>query len=369
MEACSNAVVDAGLPLSDIDGLSTSTVQPYANAGRVDGVDLVSPAYLAPALGLSDVSWSNDDPRLIGNSLVAAIHALVGGKCRYALVWRALSFPRGEEYGQVDPSKVSGRLQFFVPYGYTDTGASAYASVCRRYMELYGATREHMATLVVNSRRNALLNEKGYWYNHDPEPLTKEQYLSAQVVAEPLCVHDADLPVQACVAYVLTKADRAKAGPHTAYVVGYGQGSGAAGLSQFGGALEPYQEVARSIGDSLWESTGLQPHDIDTVDLYDGFSPFVYLYLEGLGFCNEGEACRFIQDDRTDLGGELPLNTSGGSLGEGRVHGAAHISEAVLQAMGRAGARQVKDAYLTLSTVGFRHGGQGQAMVFSREPL
>ncbi len=182
-------------------------------------------------------------------------------------------------------------------------------------------------------------------------------------------MHDADLPVQTCVAYVLTKADRAKAGPHTAYVVGYGQGSGAAGLSQFGGALEPYQEVARSIGDSLWESTGLQPHDIDTVDLYDGFSPFVYLYLEGLGFCNEGEACRFIQDGRTNLGGELPLNTSGGSLGEGRVHGAAHISEAVLQAMGRAGARQVKDAYLTLSTVGFRHGGQGQAMVFSREPL
>ena len=367
-EACAKAIADAGLRVSDIDGLSTSTSQPFANAGNVDGVDLVSPAFLIPALGISDASWVNRDPGLIGSSIVAAIHALVAGECQYALVWRALSFPPGEEYGLTDPSRITGALQLTVPYGYTDTGASAYASLYRRYMGLYGATREHMASLVVNSRKNARLNANAYW--RTAASLTVDGYMAAPVTAEPLCVHDSDLPVQACASYVLTSADRAREAPAAAYVVGYGQGGAAsAGLRQFAGALEPYRDVARAIGQSLWGSTGLSAADIDTANLYDGFSPFVYLYLEGLGFCGEGEAYEFIQGGRIELGGEMPLNTSGGSLGEGRVHGSAHISEAVLQAMGRAGPRQVDGASVTLSTVGFRHGGLGQAIVFSRECL
>ncbi|MCL0101655.1 thiolase family protein [Dehalococcoidia bacterium] len=367
VEACSKALKDAELRIADIDGLSTSTSQPFANAGDIDGVDFVTPEFLSQEMSISGAVWVNGDPGLIGSSFIAAAHALAARKCKYALVWRALSFPKNEAYGLIDPSSATGGSRLTVPYGYTDSGAAAYASVLSRYMARYGAGRGDMATLVVNSRHNALLNPHAY---HRSQALAHDEYLRAPFVAEPLCIHDSDVPVQACIAYVLTTADRARSAPSAAYLVGYGQaGAASAGLRQFAGALESYQEAARLIGHSLWESTGLTVADIDTANLYDGFSPFVYLYLEGLGFCAEGEAYEFVKSGRIALGGELPLNTSGGSLGEGRVHGAAHISEAVLQAMGRAGSRQVQGVSIALSTVGFRHGGLGQAMLFSRECL
>ena len=146
--------------------------------------------------------------------------------------------------------------------------------------------------------------------------------------------------------------------------MGYGDGSHP---STKQGPLEEFQLFAGSIGKELWQSTGMGPDDIDTANLYDGFSFVVYLYLEALGFCGEGEAFEFVQGSRTSLKGPLPLNTSGGNLGEGRLHGAAHITEAVLQAQGRAGVRQVSDAHLTLATAGIR--SWGQAFVFSHEPL
>ena len=367
VEACAAAVADAGLLTADIDGVSTAALQPFSNAGVQDGRDFVTPAYLVPELGLTDVSWTNDDPGKIGSSFLAAIDAVAAGECKYALVWRALSFPRGERYSGVDPGKAAGSLQFFVPYGYTDAGPPAYSHIYRRYMERYGATREHMASFVVNNRTNALINERGYWRNYRPEPLSREEYLNGRMIADPFCIHDCDLPVQGCAAYVLTSSERANAGPHNpAYIVSCGDGGDPASLYVGQGPLEAFQEFVSRVGKSLWESSGLGPRDVATANLYDGFSFVVYLYLEGLGFCKEGEGPEFVQGGRVSLKGELPLNTSGGNLGEGRLHGAAHITEAVLQAMGRAGPRQVKDAAITLAAVGIR--SWGQAVLFSRDP-
>ena len=94
---------------------------------------------------------------------------------------------------------------------------------------------------------------------------------------------------------------------------------------------------------------------------------YMYLWLDGLGFCREGEAPYFIQDGRIARGGELPLNTGGGNLGEGRLHGAPHISEAILQAAGRAGERQMPDASLTLAAI--MPPSIGQVVMFSAWPL
>jgi acetyl-CoA acetyltransferase len=79
--------------------------------------------------------------------------------------------------------------------------------------------------------------------------------------------------------------------------------------------------------------------DVQVAQVYDGFSPFVWYWLEALGFCGKGEAHSFTRDGRIQLGGSLPINTFGGNLGEGRLHGFGHVREGALQVMGRAGER------------------------------
>ena len=366
VEACAKAIADAGLTFNDIDGVSSYPDQPYGNAGNVDGLNFVTPNWLTAAMGLPNITWSHRNNVFVGSSFIEAINAVAGGSTKYCLVWRSLTFPKGERYGQTAPEQAAGPSQWEYPYGYTGPGPASRAVIYRRYMEKYGATREHMATHIVNNRKNALMNEKGYWYNYRPEPLTVEDYLNARMVTDPFCLYDCDIPVHGCAAWVLTTGDRAKEAPNgAAYVVGTALGVGVRDVTL--GPLESDQVGCAVVGKRLWENTGLSPKDIDTADLYDSFSVYVYINLEGYGFCKEGEAFEWIQGGRIALGGEMALNTSGGNSGEGRLHGATHISEAILQAMHRAGPRQVKDAKLTLSAVG--PPSASQAVVFSHEPL
>ncbi|MCL0102051.1 thiolase family protein, partial [Dehalococcoidia bacterium] len=373
VEACQQAISDAGLSPNDIDGICTADVQPYANAGHQDGIDFVSPSYIIPALSLTDIRWSHRDQGFLASSFSSASESVAAGQCTNVLLWRAMSFPHGQRYGQVDPVKAGGVAQFLLPYGNTGTGPPNHAYTYRRYMDRYGASRKHMASFICNNRENALFNEKGYWFNYRPEHLAVEEYMNGRMVADPFCIHDCDVPVQGCAAYVITTRERAKYAPNNAaYVVGFSKftdGISEASRSSSLGPLETLQKISRGIGDSLWEETGLKPRDISTANLYDGFSYFVYLWLEGLGFCNEGEAFDYVQDGRVSISGELPLNTSGGNLGEGRMHGAPHITEAALQVMGRAGTRQIKDSALSLYAIGMNQSGIGRAAILSREPL
>ena len=368
VQACRKAIADAGLVPDDIDGLITFPEPGDHSPGVAlrDGIEIVTPRYIFRALDLTEVSWSRIDHVFIGNAFIEAANAVAAGACNYALVWRALTFPKGIRYGQTTQTQASGREQFSYPYGYTGPGPASRAVIYRRYMDKYGATREDMATHIVNNRNNALLNEKGYWYNHRPEAITVDDYLNSRMVADPFCLYDCDIPVHGCAAWVLTAADRVSAAPNKpAYLIGYvDKGLSVRHVSS--SPLEENQEAGLSAGKRLWDVTGLRPTDITTANVYDGFSLYVYLWLEALGFCGEGEAFEFVQDGRTKLGGKLPLNTSGGNLGEGRLHGAAHITESILQVMGRAGERQVNDASLALCAVG---PPGGQTMIFSQNPL
>jgi acetyl-CoA acetyltransferase len=116
----------------------------------------------------------------------------------------------------------------------------------------------------------------------------------------------------------------------------------------------------------MWRRAGLGPEDVDVAQLYDGFSPSTYYWLEAAGFCPEGEAARFVQDGRIALGGELPVNTFGGSLSEGRLHGMGHIAEAVRQVTGRAGPRQVGGAEVAIALDGSPL-MRGSGVVFTSE--
>jgi acetyl-CoA acetyltransferase len=148
---------------------------------------------------------------------------------------------------------------------------------------------------------------------------------------------DCDIPVQGAVAILLTTADRARSlKPRPAYLAGYGQRLHFEVAGRIG-SLADYIEGGRSSAKLTWERSGFGPQDVDVAQIYDGFSASVIYGLESYGFCKEGEALDFIQDGRIALDGELPLNTFGGSLGTGRIHGLWHIIEGALQASGRAG--------------------------------
>jgi acetyl-CoA acetyltransferase len=173
--------------------------------------------------------------------------------------------------------------------------------------------------------------------------------------------------VQGAVAIVLTTAERARdLQPQPAYVAGYGQRLAFEVAGRIG-SLSNYMEAGSSSARLTWERSGFTPQDVDVAQIYDGFSASVIYGLESYGFCGEGEALDFIQDGRIELDGELPLNTFGGSLSSGRIHGLWQIIEGALQVSGRAEERQVKDA--KVSFVGASAPiVQGTTFIFVDEP-
>jgi acetyl-CoA acetyltransferase len=254
---------------------------------------------------------------------------------------RAMGLPRGQ-YHAAPGAEVSGEAQYFAPYhlfAATQTHALAY----QRYQRRYGAQREHMATLAVNSRENALRNEMAFFHDR---PLTVEDYMSARMISSPLCLYDCDIPVFGAAAIVLCSRDRARDCQNApAYVLGFGQQTSR--QPRLGGSLytlHDYMELGGRTASRVWESAGIGPKEVNVAELYDGFSPSVWYWLEAAGFCEEGEAFQFIQGGTIALDGDLPVNTFGGSLSEGRMHGMGHVIEAVRQVSGRAAARQVLGA-------------------------
>ena len=370
LDAIRAALDDAGLDVSDVDGLATYPESPVFGSPHVDGVDVVSTALMARLLGISEqVRWHTETHALIPNTFVEAANAVAAGACRCAVVFRSMHNPGGR-YNAFTSDRAGGNRQFTAPYG-MHRGYQYYGSAYHRYMHRYGARREHMATLVVNNRDNASRNPRAYFRD---QPLAVQDYLDARMLADPVCLLDCDLPVDGALAVVLVPAERARElGRPAAHLAGFSQYAGGAGgmvsreLS-LGPPLEHLQAGARGVMDRLWQDSGLSPRNVDVAQLYDGYSFFVYWWLEASGFCGEGEAFAFVQDGRIAPGGELPLNTFGGQLGEGRLHGMGHIAEAVLQASGRAGARQVPDAAVSLAVVGPVNDGSA-ALLFTREPV
>ncbi len=349
-EAALAAIADAGLTVADIDGLATvPTVPSYANSALSsrEGVDVVSVAGMVDLLDIAEqITRFSNGSALVTNSLFEAANALAAGACTYALVWRAVHVPPGR-YSNVTSRYVSGNDQFQVPYGFTSP-VSWHAMTAQRYMALYGATRDHFATFIVDNRQKTNLNPKAYFFG---TPLTREEYLNARMISDPLTIYDCDIPVDGCAAVILTTAERAQDLRHPpAFITAYAQTT----IPSRAGFIDPefLWEGGEHLARKLWQAAGIGPQDVGAAMLYDGFSIFVFFWLEALGFCPRGEAFRFIADGRTTLGGELPLNTSGGSLGEGRLHGMSHIAEAALQVMGRAEARQVPDIEHVVATVG-----------------
>ncbi len=327
VEAARAAMADAGIGPEDVDGYVGEPEAPNRAAPHQDGYDEVSVAYAARLLRLDRLAFAVD-VKTVGSWVATAAAALSAGLCRTLLVVRALTFTRGGAYNLASAPTIGGAEQFAAPYGLGALGAR-HALWFRRYMHEHGATREDLYRVVQRSRDLALANPYAVWRDRS---VTRDEYMSAPPIADPMCRFDCDMPVTGAVALVMTRAEAASSAPN-------------------GAAMIMACEF-RPAGAPLLPVGGFELADLDCAQLYDGFSPFVFRWLERMGVAPDGQATRFVADGGTAPDGPLPLNTFGGSLGEGRLRGIGHLREGVHQMRGTAGPRQLDHARTCLVQVG-----------------
>ncbi len=241
------------------------------------------------------------------------------------------------------------------------------ALVYNEYLQRFGASREALAAVLVEARKNGSRIPWSYWHGR---PLSADEYLAAPLINDPICRYDCDIPVDGVAAFVFTSAERPRDLPNPpVYVAGYASGSPASRRLPLHWPLDDIMSVGAETARRLWTHAGIGPGDVDLPQLYDGFSPFIYFWLEVLGFCPVGEAHRFVQDGGidSDLAGALPVLSGGGALGNGRMHGVPQMLECYLQLSRRAGDRQRANATVGLACHASPH--FGGAVVYSAEPF
>ena len=334
------AIADAGLLVEDVDGFVSSSLLPSAGGhGAEDGVSVVSSAWLAQHLNATPSYVAGfDGIGQLSGSVGIAVNAVASGAARYVLVHRALHNPGGA-YHRNPMENAQGPQQWTAPQGFFGPLAMI-ALPYNEYLQRYGASRESMAAVVVEARKNGARIPWSFWFER---PLSGEDYLAAPMLADPLCRYDCDIPVDGVAAFLLTSAARAKDLPHRpVYVSGYASGVPPRRRLPLHWPLDDILDGGKSMARRLRAQAGIAPNDVDLPQVYDGFSPLVWFWLEVLGFCPVGEAHRFVEDGGidSDQTAAIPALSGGGALGNGRMHGIPQMLECYLQLAGRAGARQ-----------------------------
>jgi acetyl-CoA acetyltransferase/uncharacterized OB-fold protein len=347
IEACRMAVADAGLTMSDIDGLSTYPGGPASSGFSEGGV---------PALEESlrvRPTWFNGSMETPGQggSVVNAMLAVAAGLCRHVLCFRTVWESSANDRRRSQPP-TSARLE-----GDFSTWRHVYGAMsaanwigmnASNHFHKYGTTRDALAAVALNARRNAALNPAAIYR----EPLTIDDYYAARMITTPFGLYDCDVPVDGSVAVVVSAKDAARDGPHPPILVESVGTQIIERLSWDQGTLS-HEPQTQGPAAHLWSRSSLTPKDVHVAELYDGFTFNCLSWIEALGFCGIGEIGDYLADpDRISLGGELPLNTFGGQLSAGRTHGYGYIHEAVVQLRGDAGARQVANAEVAVVSTG-----------------
>jgi acetyl-CoA acetyltransferase len=361
------AVADAGLAVADVDGFTTGSILPSSGGqASVDGVSIVTANWMAEALGVNPRFCAGfQGYGQIPGSVTLAVNAIASGAADVVVVHRALHNPPRGRYHSNPMTRAAGSAQWGAPQGFFGP-LSMIALPYNEYLQRYGASRESMANVVVEARENGARIPWSYWYHR---PITADEYLDARVLSDPICMYDCDIPVDGVAAFVFTTAERARDLPHPpVYVGGFAQGHPERHRLPMHWPLDDIMDVAAETCARLWAHSGLSVDDVDLPQLYDGFSPFVYFWLEALGYCPVGEAHRFVQDGgiRAHDGG-LPVLSGGGALGNGRMHGVPQMLECYLQLSRRAGDRQRAGASIGVACHSSPH--FGGAVVYSAEPF
>jgi acetyl-CoA acetyltransferase len=348
------AVADAGLELSDVDGFATFGPN-----------DSISPNLLAPALGVTNMSYYVD--QWLGGSvslsvLGQATLAVSAGVADCVVCYRALN---GRSQIRMNGSGAARmQLPWDMPFkmaGGVMAPAQEIALAARAHMQRYGTAHEDLGRIAVLSRNHALDNDRAMMR----KPLTLDDYLASRWIVDPFRLFDCCLETDGAVAIVVTSAERARDLPHRPVLVqGAAWGGGVNVVNS--GHTDLSDSPARLIAPRLYESAGLGPDDIEFAELYDCFTYNVLSQIEGYGFAEPGGVPDMLADGAFDRGtGSLPINTHGGLLSEGYLHGMNHVYEAVQQIRGEAGHRQVErhDVALVTGQLGYVSGYSSAAVL------
>ena len=330
------AVADAGLKMSDIDGICTASVSSTMWSMAVPEYLGINPRFL--------------DGTMIGGSsfvahLMPAMLALQSGQCNAVLVCYG-STQRTATLGRKEMN-ASRRVLDPMPYEHPFDPvmpASAYALAAARHMHQYGTTRKQLAEIAVAARAWAQLNPEAFMR----DPLSIDDVLSARMVCDPLSVRDCCLVTDGGGAYVLVRADRAKDLPNKpVYVLGNGT---ATWHRQIACMPDLTVTAATQSGQEAYAMAGLSAKDMNVLALYDAFTINTLLFLEDLGFCQKGEGGAFVENGGIAPGGRLAVNTNGGGLScvHPGMYGIFCLIEAARQLRGEGGARQVQGAQTAL---------------------
>ena len=353
---CLAALQDCGVRSADIDAIFEYQV----------GTESPKCHYVQRLLGIGDLAVYTD---IMGTGasgfagVVAALGAIESGACEVALVFRSMQQQAGNTgSASGDPVAHAGSSplheEILAPYGMFGIIPATALRMCRRAHE-YGSRPEHYGYIALNARRWASLNERAM----QRQQITMDDYLGSKMLCDPLRLFDCDYPVSGSCALIITTLERARDLRHRPVAVSaYAQ---ATGSGDWVHAPDFLHGGAPRCAQRLWQRSGMQPQDIDLAQLYDGFTFSTMTWIEALGFCGYGEAGDWLdQGRRIGPGGELPLNTNGGQLAEGRLHGLSSVAEAVLQLRGTCGARQVPGAQTAAVTVSW--GAQCAGMIVTQ---
>jgi acetyl-CoA acetyltransferase len=335
VDAIKEALNDAGLTVGQIDGVFT---YPGKMSGYL-GFSPVSSDEIIEVLGIQS-KWHTgaaEQPAQLA-AIASAAMAIRQGLCRHVIcfrtVYEAAALARPEEYPPIKRDHVDGMSQWTSPF-WAFSASCWIAQYAMRHMHRYGMTREQLAQVALNASRNAMLNPRARAITK--ELLTLEKYLSARMVTSPFCLYDCDRYTDASTAIIVSAGDaldEVKAQPIRIAAV-----SGSVNRYSWDQVEWP---ASYETGADLWTRTDYKPKDVNTVQFYDGFAFLPLTWLEGLGFCNKGEAHHFIEGGkRIAIDGELPMNTHGGQLGAGRLHGFGFAHESVIQLRKQGGERQI----------------------------
>ncbi len=346
LDAVREAIADAGLTLDQIDGVATypGKMSTFLGFSPVSADDVIE------ILGLN-TRWhigAAEATAQLG-AIAEAAMAVKAGLARHVLcfrtVYEAAALARPEEFPPMERRKdVSGNSQWVSPFG-AFSAANWTAQFAMRHMKRYGLTREQLAQVALNDHANAARNPRAIV----KKPLTMDEYMAARMISSPFCLYDCDRFTDASTVLIVSAGDALDEIKTTPIRIAASAGS----VERYSWDQAEWAS-AYPTGRDLWKNTDYTAKDVDTVQFYDGFAFQPITWLEGLGFCDVGEGGQFLAGGkRTALDGELPMNTGGGQLGWGRLHGFGFAYESVVQLRGEGGERQIAgDPKVAVATSG-----------------
>jgi acetyl-CoA acetyltransferase len=329
------AVSDAGLALSDVDGLLLSN-------GASGGVDF----RLQKELGLRDLKIMTEvsafGATAISQIQYAAMAVATGLATAVACVHADAPLPgpgvpSGEVYRARARDRNPGGFGALATAGGVRGPNGGYALAARRHMERFGTTSDQFGAVAVGQRAWASMNPRARFR----DPITIEDHQSSRWVVEPLHLLDCCMVSNGGVALVVTRSDRARDLAQPPVHI-WGAAQSHPGYTMATGCDFGLVSGAALAGPAAMAMAGVTVQDIDVCEIYDCYSYTVVVSIEDYGFCAKGEGGPFAQSGALGPGGTLPTNTGGGQLSSYYLWGMTPLSEAVIQARGQAGERQVR---------------------------